>query len=125
MMAVLGTVSQHTHDYLAKFKWCLHKNQEPFNDHFNYAKNLTDNWPVPTEALTELDSVKSSHEVIPLNVIDNGIQVLPLDVQGVLRNALVEATFYMEYSKYHSSHKLNACTEGNMKQIIVLHHSNQ
>jgi hypothetical protein len=57
--------------------------------------NLTNNWPVPTEVLTELKSIKSSHEVIPLNVIDNGIQVLPLDVQGVLRNALVG---YMEQS---------------------------
>jgi hypothetical protein len=101
------------------------ENQEPFNDQFNYARNLTDNWPVPIEALTELESVKSSHKVIPLNVIDNGIQVLPLDVQGVLRNALVEATFYMEYSQYHSCHKLNACTKGNMKQITVLHRGNQ
>ena len=75
-----------------------------------------------TKALAELDSVKSSHKVIPLNVIDNGTQVLPLDV---LWNALVEATLYMEYTQYHSSNKPNACTEDNMKQIIVSHCGNQ
>jgi hypothetical protein len=77
-------------------------------------------WPVPSEVLTELDSVKLSHKILPLNVIDNGIQVLPSDIQDVFRNALVEATFYMEYSQYHTSDKLNAHTEGNKCQIIVL-----
>ena len=75
---------------------------------------------LPSEVLAELDSVKSSHKILPLNVIDNGIQVLPSDIQDMLRDALVEATFYMEYSQYHTSDKLNACTEGNMCQIIVL-----
>ena len=70
--------------------------------------------------LTGLDSVKLSHKILPLNVIDNGIQVLPSDIQDVFRNALVEATFYMEYCQYHTSDKLNARTEGNMCQIIVL-----
>jgi hypothetical protein len=70
--------------------------------------------------LTELDSVKLSHKILPLNIIDNGIQVLPSDIQDMFRNTLVEATFYMEYSQYHTSEKLNAHTEGNMCQIIVL-----
>jgi hypothetical protein len=80
--------------------------------------------PVPSEVLAELDSVKSSHKILPLNVIDNSIQVLPFDIQDMLRNALVEAMFYMEYSQYHTSDKLNTRTEGDMHQIIVLCHGN-
>jgi hypothetical protein len=81
-------------------------------------------WPVPSKVLAELDSVKLSYKILPLNIIDNSIQVLPSDIQDVLHNALVEATFYMEYSQYHTSDKLNACTEGNMHQIIVLRRGN-
>jgi hypothetical protein len=89
-----------------------------------YANHLSNNWPEPTEALAGLDSVKLTHEILPLTIIDNSTLVLPSDVQRVLPNALVEATFHMEYSQYHTPDKLNACTEGNMTQIVVLRHGN-
>jgi hypothetical protein len=53
-------------------------------------------------------------------VIDNETQVLPLDIENVLLDALVEVTFYMEYYQNQASDKFNAHTEGNMTQIIIL-----
>jgi len=62
---------------------------------------------VRNEALKELDSLKTTHEIVPLNVIDNEMQALPSDIKNVLPDALVEVTFYMEYYQNHTVHGRN------------------
>src|SRR5882724_6268221 len=71
---------------------CRAENQNQFSDDPISLKRLSDNWPVPNEALKELDSLKTTHEIVPLNVIDNKTQVLPSDIENVLSDALVEVT---------------------------------
>jgi len=125
LLSTYGTV--HCDNYvilptLSKLTIICHaENQNQFSDDPISLKHLSDNWPVRNEALKELDSLKTTHEIVPLNVIDNETQVLPSDIENVLSDALVEVTFYMEYYQNHASDKFNARTEGNMTQIIILH----
>jgi len=78
---------------------------------------------VPAEAFSQLETIKSTHKVIPLNVIENGHLVSPENVQNVLRNALVEVTFSIEYFQYHSDSMIHGKTMGNVQQIVVLEQS--
>ena len=73
---------------------------------------LTRTWPVPAQAFSQLEAIRSTHNVIPLNVIEGGRLVSLENVQNVLRDALVEVTFSIEYFQYHSD-RLGYCLTHN------------
>jgi hypothetical protein len=86
----------------------------------DFVDNVTNNWPVPEELSPRLEVIKHSHRACPLNVICGGYPVAPLDVENVIRNAMVEVTFVMKHFRGYIDHQDQSCFTGTIKQIVLL-----
>lgn len=84
----------------------------------NEIDDETENWPVPSDLRNDLDNIKQCYRAVPLPVLVENRFIEARDVNKVIKNALVEIRFKLNY--YHIVPDNRDSFNGTMEQIRVL-----